>query len=163
MKALCILEGILLAIIGFILISKPIHSLFTVTTIIGVLLIAYSIIKFIRLWKSDQKVLHIIMCIIDFLFGCILIANPLGTVTNLIILYGIWSLIRGIYTVIYSIKARSNGFKAPIIYGVLLIIFGIIIFIDPFVAIFVLPVIPLILGIYFIVIAIVEIYIGFKI
>ncbi|MGL5616406.1 MAG: DUF308 domain-containing protein [Sarcina sp.] len=159
MKILSIIEAILLFAVGILFFTKPLGVLVTITTLVGILFIIYAIIKFIRLWNRPDKTIHVIMCVIDGLFGLILIFFPITTMGNLIIIYGIWAFIRGIYTLIYSIKLKD---KTTIIYSILLIIFGLIIIFCPIVVLTLIPIIPYILGAYFIVIAIIELYMSFK-
>lgn len=163
MKAFCIIEGILMALIGLLFLTKPVNSILTFTLIIGIIFVIYGILKFLRLWNKEHKVLHIIMAIIDILFGLILMLMPISAISTLIIYFGIWAVIRGIYTLIYSSKVHSLGFNFSTIYSIIIIIWGIVIAIYPVVVLLILPIIPIIIGIYFIVIAISEIYLGFKI
>ncbi|MGL4848682.1 MAG: DUF308 domain-containing protein [Clostridium sp.] len=162
MKFFCILEGILLGIIGLIFLLNPFSSILSFTLFIGIIFVVYGIIKFFRLWKDEHKILHIIMCIIDILFGLILMFTPINAIASLILLFGIWAIIRGIYALIYSVKVHTFGFNFPTVYSVIIIIWGIFIIAYPITGLVLLSIIPFILGIYFIVIAISEIYLGFK-
>ncbi|MGL4991909.1 MAG: HdeD family acid-resistance protein [Sarcina sp.] len=162
MKFVCILEGILLAIIGLVFLFHPVTSLLSIALLVGILFIVYGIAKFIRLWKEDNKILHIIMCIIDVLFGLIIIFAPISTAAELIWILGIWALIRGIYYLIFVIQSHQGGFNFPTLYSILIIIWGLVIIFCPIVILAFLPLIVCILGIYFIFVAICEIILGFK-
>lgn len=162
MKAFCIIEGILMAIIGFLFLTRPINSILTFTLLIGIIFVIYGIIKFFRLWKKNHKILHIIMSIIDILFGLILMFMPISAISTLVIYFGIWAIIRGIYALVYSSKAHLLGFNFQTIYSIIIIIWGIVIVVYPVAVLVLLPIIPIIIGIYFIIIAISEIYLGFK-
>ncbi|MGL5417772.1 MAG: DUF308 domain-containing protein [Clostridium sp.] len=162
MKFFCILEGILLAIIGFIFLLNPFSSILSFTLFIGIIFVVYGVIKFFRLWRDEHKILHIFMCIIDVLFGLILMFTPINAIASLILLFGIWAIIRGIYTLIFSVKVHTFGFNFPTIYSIIIIIWGILIVVYPITGVFLLSIIPFILGIYFIIIAVCEIYLGFK-
>ncbi|MGL4655091.1 MAG: HdeD family acid-resistance protein [Sarcina sp.] len=162
MKALCILEGILLAIIGLMAIFNPISSFMSFALIVGILFIAYGVIKFFRLWKDEHKTLHIIMSIIDILFGLILIITPLETASEFVLILGVWAIIRGIYNLIFAAKLKKAGLKFPIFYSIVTLIWGLLIVLCPFFTLVVIATLPFIIGIYFLVIAVSEIYIGFK-
>ncbi|MGL4874159.1 MAG: HdeD family acid-resistance protein [Clostridium sp.] len=162
MKFFCIIEGILLAIVGFIFLLNPFSSILSFTLFIGIIFVVYGIIKFFRLWKDEHKILHIFMCVIDVLFGLILMFTPINAIASLILLFGVWAVVRGIYALIYSAKVHTFGFNFPTVYSVIIIIWGIFIIAYPITGLVLLSIIPFILGIYFIVIAISEIYLAFK-
>ncbi|MGL4742401.1 MAG: DUF308 domain-containing protein [Sarcina sp.] len=130
--------------------------------ILNFLFIVYGIIKFVRLWKDDNKILHIIMCIIDVLFGLIILFSPIATAAELIWILGIWALIRGIYYLIFVLQSHQGGFNFQTLYSILIIIWGLVIIFCPIVILALLPVMVCVLGIYFIFVAICEIILGFK-
>lgn len=163
LEKLFIIEGIILGIIGILFFTRPIQSLLAFTSICGTLIIIYAVMRIIRGWSTDSKILYLILGIIDILFGLILLFYPIPTIENLILFFGIWALIRGIYNLIVSFKYHRFGMNMETLYNALAIIFGLIIAINPFVVIFALPYIPYVLGVYFIVVAVFEIYLGFKI
>lgn len=162
LEKLFIVEGIILGIIGILFLINPVRSLLAFTSIMGILIIIYSIMKVIRGWSTDSKFIYLIIGIIDILFGLILIMYPIATIENLILFFGIWALIRGIYNLIISIKFHRFGFNLETLYNVLCILVGLLIAVYPFVVLFALPYIPYVLGVYFIIVAVFEIYLGFK-
>ncbi|MGL5576424.1 MAG: HdeD family acid-resistance protein [Sarcina sp.] len=162
MKGLCIVEGILLAIIGLMAIFNPISSFMSFALIIGILFIIYGVVKFFRLWKDEHKVIHIFMSIIDVLFGLIFIFAPLETASEFILILGVWAVIRGIYNLIFAAKLKKAGLKFPIFYSIVTLIWGLLIVICPALTLVMVAMLPFVIGVYFVVIAISEIYIGFK-
>ena len=105
---------------------------------------------------------YILTGIIDILFGFIIWFNPISTTETLIIVFGIWILLKGIYSIILAFKYKTFGFNAVTILSIISIILGGIVFIAPLSVVFVLPYIPYILGLCFIVLAVTEIYLGYK-
>lgn len=160
LETVLILEGILFGIIGILFFINPIESYFSFTTVAGILLIIAGIFTIIRAFKTDEKLYYIFSGIINILFGLIVWFIPIPTTETLILFYGIWALIRGIYLLILSIKRKKIGFNINTLYNVLLIVLGLLILSNPIVT---LLATPYIIGIYFIVSAICEIYLGFQV
>ena len=157
-----ILEGILLAIIGVLFFINPVNAFFNFTTICGILIIIAGILRIIRAFGTDSKMYYILTGIIDILFGFIIWFNPISTTETLIIVFGIWILLKVIYSIILAFKYKTFGFNAVTILSIISIILGGIVFIAPLSVVFVLPYIPYILGVCFIVLAVTEIYLGYK-
>ncbi len=160
LEATLILEGILFGIIGILFFINPIESYFSFTTVAGILLIIAGIFRIIRAFKTDEKAYYIFNGIINILFGLIVWFTPVSTTQTLILFYGIWALIRGIYLLILSIKRKKIGFNVNTLYNISLIVLGLLILSNPIVT---LLATPYIIGIYFIVSAICEIYLGFQV
>jgi uncharacterized membrane protein HdeD (DUF308 family) len=160
LEATLILEGILFGIIGILFFINPIESYFSFTTVAGIMLIIAGIFTIIRAFKTTEKAYYIFSGIINILFGLIVWFTPVSTTETLILFYGIWAVIRGIYLLIISIKRKKIGFNANTLYNVLLIILGIFILSNPIIT---LLSTPFIIGIYFIISSIFEIYLGFQV
>lgn len=157
-----ILEGVLLAIIGVLFFTNPVGSFFNFTTICGILIIIAGIVRIIRAFGSGSTMYYILTGAIDIIFGIIIWFNPISTTGTLIIIFGVWIFIKGIYSIILAVKYKNFGFNAITILSILSIILGGIVFISPLSVVFILPYIPYILGICFIVLAVTEIYLGWK-
>lgn len=160
---LFIIEGIVLAILGVLFFISPAESLLNFALICGILTIITGVLRIIRAFTSSSKMYYILTGIIDILFGILLATSPIFVVENVIIFLGVWALIRGIYTLIVIIKDGEFGFNLESILSIIGIILGAIIMFSPFIVVVILPFVPYILGLCFIVSAITEIYIGFKI
>ena len=158
---LFILEGILLAIAGVFFFFNPAGSLLSFTLVVGVLMIVAAISKMIRGWHTDFRLYAILSGIIDILFGGILIFSPIATIEAMLMFYGAWSLVRGVFEIIMAFKDKEFGFNMKTLQGVVGIIVGLIIVLAPVVIVFILPFIPYLIGAYFIFLAVKEIYIGF--
>ena len=73
----CILEGILMAIVGILFFIKPMDSLLYFTIVAGILIIGSGIFTIIKAFKSSRKGLYIFTGIISVLFGLMLCFVPL--------------------------------------------------------------------------------------
>ena len=159
---LFILEGILLAIIGVLFFLNPVDSFFNFTELSGIIIIVAGIIRIIRSFGTDSKMYYILTGIIDIIFGIIIWFNPISTTETLIIIFGVWIFIKGIYNIIIAFKIKTFGFNVMTILSIISIILGGIVFIAPLSVIFVLPYVTYIIGIGFLVLAVIEIYSGYK-
>ena len=144
LEYLFIIEGILFGIIGVLFFINP-FSTFS---------------SFIRSFTSMNNVFLIVNGTISILFGLLLCFSPAETIDTIALFFGLWALIRGIYLFIMAIKYKNLGFNFHTVYIILLFILGLLILFNPFIAILATP---YIIGIFFIVTAICEIYLGFKI
>ena len=160
LEATLILEGILFGIIGILFFINPIESYFSFTTVAGIMLTLIGIFTIIRAFKTTEKAYYIFSGIINILFGIIVWFTPISTTETLILFYGVWALIRGIYLLIMSIKRKNIGFNTNTLYNVILIILGLLILSNPIVT---LLATPYIIGIYFIISCIFELYLGFQV
>ena len=127
--------------------------------IAGILIIGSGIFTIIKAFKSSRKGLYIFTGIISVLFGLMLCFVPLESIDVLIIFYGSWALVNGIFLLVGEFTYKSFGFNATTLYSILLIILGLLILFEP---ISFLIATPFIIGVYFIIIAVFEIYLGFK-
>lgn len=159
-EGILILEGILFGIIGILFFTRPIESYFNFTEVAGILIIVIGIFEVFRAFKSTEKGYYIFSGVINIIFGLIVWATPIATTETLILFYGVWAIIRGIYLVIVSIKRKEIGFNLKTAYYIALVILGVFILVNP---ILTLLATPYIIGTYFIVSAIFEIYLAFQI
>lgn len=160
---LFIMEGIILGIIGILFFINPMESLIGFTLAIGILIMLAAGFKITRGWYSPIRLYCILSGTIDILFGLILIFSPIATIETLLVFYGMWSLIRGIFNLVIYIKDKTFGFNFKSISCLVDILIGMIVVLCPIILIVTLPFIPYILGVYFIFLAISEIYLGWKI
>ncbi|EOU1940148.1 hypothetical protein DMN30_10570, partial [Clostridium perfringens] len=117
------------------------------------------VFKIIKAFKSSRKGLYIFTGIISVLFGLMLCVVPLDSIDVLVVFYGSWALVNGVFLLVGEFTYKSFGFNASTLYSILLIILGLLIIFEP---IAFLIATPFIIGIYFIIIAVFEIYLGFK-
>ena len=148
-----------MAIIGILFFIKPMESLVYFTILSGILITISGVFKIIKAFKSSRKGLYIFTGIISVLFGLMLCFVPLDSIDVLVVFYGSWALVNGVFLLVGEFTYKSFGFNASTLYSILLIILGLLIIFEP---IAFLIATPFIIGIYFIIIAVFEIYLGFK-
>lgn len=128
--------GALMIGFGVIFILSPTEAFESIVMIAGIILIVYNVIKIIRAIKSDNPyaAFGITGQIIGIIFGIILIGNKEEAIKVIPIILGVWLLVTGITSLLFTIKTTAN--KANLTKPVLKVILGIIAF--------VLPIIPVI-------------------
>lgn len=157
-----IIEGIILFCLGLLFFISPVESFLSFTTIIGALMIISAIIRMIRAFTSHEKLYYILTALVDFLFGLIVCFSPIMIVESLILLYGLWMLVKGIYTIILSLKSHQFGFNYYTLLSILSTLIGAVVFFCPLSIMIISSFIPYLIGSYFIMIAICEIFVGYN-
>lgn len=157
---LFILDGILLAVVGILFFLCPLQSLLSFAFIIGFLMIAAALSKIIHGWHTSFKMYTLISGTIDVLFGLVLIISPITTIEMLLVFYGAWSLVRGLFELVVAFKNKGLGFNFRTLQGIITVIIGLLIVLSPITVVVVIPYIPYIIGVYFIFLAGSDIYIG---
>lgn len=160
LEYLFIIEGILFGIIGVLFFINPFSTLASFINICGVLIILAGIFSIIRSLTSSNNVFLIVNGIISILFGLLLCFSPIATINSLALFFGAWVIIRGIYLFIMAIKYKNLGFNFHTVYILLLFILGLLILFNPLITVLATP---YIIGTFFIISAVCEIYLGFKI
>lgn len=155
-----IVEGIIFALVGILFLFNPISSFIITVNVSSILLICAGIFSVIRSFGRDDVLWGIINGAITIIFGIVLLIYPIDTAGTLIMFYGIWALVRGIYLLIISFKRGDFGTNYTTTYNVLLILLGLLIL---FLPIDIVSYTSYIIGIYLLVTGISEIYLGFKI
>lgn len=160
LEYLFIIEGILFGIIGILFFINPFSTLASFINICGVLIILAGIFSIIRSLTSTNNAFLIVNGIISILFGLLLCFSPIATINSLALFFGAWVIIRGIYLFIMAIKYKNLGFNFHTVYILLLFILGLLILFNPLITVLATP---YIIGTFFIISAVCEIYLGFKI
>lgn len=160
LEYLFIIEGILFGIIGVLFFINPFSTLASFINICGVLIILAGIFSIIRSLTSTNNAFLIANGIISILFGLLLCFSPIATINSLALFFGTWVIIRGIYLFIMAIKYKNLGFNFHTVYILLLFILGLLILFNPLITVLATP---YIIGTFFIISAVCEIYLGFKI
>ncbi|MGL4345622.1 MAG: HdeD family acid-resistance protein [Cellulosilyticaceae bacterium] len=162
LEKLFIIDGVLLAVVGALFFINPLDTLVGFEKIIGILVILIAFSKIFRAWQGKNKIHVIFTGVIDILFGLILIFSPLETVELMLVCYGVWALIRGVYSLFMCFQSHTFGMNVRSGMAVATTVIGLIIILCPIVLIFAIPYIPYVIGAYFMFLAITEIYIGCK-
>ncbi|MDO5794134.1 MAG: DUF308 domain-containing protein [Turicibacter sp.] len=159
LEKMFIVEGILFGIIGLLFFVFPLQTIISLSALIAILFIVVGISTIIRSRQRDGRVFFIFNGIINILFGLVLWLYPISTIDLLIVVYGIWVLVRGAYLMFMSFRNGHFGWNAYTVYNAILVIFGVLVIFQPF---SVLITAPYFIGAALILTAISEIYIGVK-
>ena len=159
LEKMFIIEGIIFAIIGLLFFIFPLHSIISLSTLIAVLFIIVGVLTIIRSGTREGKWFYIFNGVINILFGLVLWLYPISTLDLLVLIYGIWVLVRGVYLMFISIRNGYFGFNIYTVSNAILVIFGAIVVFQPFSA---LITAPYFIGTALIVTALGEIYLGVK-
>lgn len=155
-----IIEGVILAILGILFFVWPVTSFFEFIYISGIFIIISSIIAIIRGFKSEECKGWIIFAgIVNLLFGILLLFMPVYSTEIIILVFGIWATILGIYLFIVSIKYHDFGFNITTLSNILLIVIGLFIWFEPLATIISTP---YLIGAFFLIKGLHNIYLGFK-
>lgn len=159
LEKMLMVEGVLFGIIGFLFFIFPLQTIISLSTFIAILFIVVGISTIIRSRQRDGRAFFIFNGMINILFGLVLWLYPISTIDLLIVVYGIWVLVRGAYLMFMSFRNGHFGWNAYTVYNAILVIFGLLVIIQPF---SVLITAPYFIGAALILTAISEIYIGVK-
>lgn len=159
LEKMFIVEGILFGIIGLLFFVFPLQTIISLSALIAILFIVVGISTIIRSRQRDGRSFFIFNGIINILFGLVLWLYPISTIDLLIVVYGIWVLVRGAYLMFMSFRNGHFGWNAYTVYNAILVIFGVLVIFQPF---SVLITAPYFIGAALILTAISEIYIGVK-
>lgn len=118
-RTLSIIEGIILIILGFIVISQPYESIFALSIFFAWMLIVLGVIEFINGFSApdpEYKWMFMISGIVVFFLGLLfLFKNPAFGAEVLVYLVIVWFLIISFIQLITSIKTMSGGWRVFII------------------------------------------------
>lgn len=159
LEKMLMVEGVLFGIIGFLFFIFPLQTIISLSTFIAILFIVVGILTIIRSRQRNGRAFFIFNGMINILFGLVLWLYPISTIDLLIVVYGIWVLVRGAYLMFMSFRNGHFGWNAYTVYNAILVIFGLLVIIQPF---SVLITAPYFIGAALILTAISEIYIGVK-
>ena len=102
LEKMFIIEGIIFAIIGLLFFIFPLQSIISLSTLIAVLFIIVGVLTIIRSGTREGKWFYIFNGVINILFGLVLWLYPISTLDLLVLIYGIWVLVRGVYLMFIS-------------------------------------------------------------
>ena len=154
------IEGILFGIIGILFLFNPFKTLVNFINICGILIIIAGVSTLIAEFAGPNNTFLLISGLLSIICGLVLCFAPIDTMNTIAKLVGIFATVRGIYLIFMSIKYKDLGFNFSTAYNIILTLLGILIIFNPFLAVLSTP---YIIGAYFILTAIGEIYLGFKI
>ena len=159
LEKMFIVEGILFGIIGLLFFVFPLQTIISLSALIAILFIVVGISTIIRSRQRDGRVFFIFNGIINILFGLVLWLYPISTINTLIMVYGIWVLLRGGYLLVMTFRNGHFGANVYTVYNIILLIFGVLVVFNPFT---VLISAPYFIGTALIITALGEVYLGVK-
>ncbi|MGN1329025.1 MAG: HdeD family acid-resistance protein [Eubacterium sp.] len=134
-KNLSIITIIASAVMGIVLLIRPGETLYVVSMICGITMIALGIGALISYFVKDRNTFLIILAVIAIISGIIVCVKYKSIVSILLFLFGLFILISGVVDLITSIDVKRYGFGDWIVSFLLSVataVLGLLIVINPF-------------------------------
>ncbi|QDP96268.1 HdeD family acid-resistance protein [Microlunatus elymi] len=131
-----VIRGVLAIILGILAFAAPLTTVVTIAIVVGIWFIIdgiVAIVDAIRQRGSGGMAFHIIVGIVDLVFGLLLLFWPGKTLLVFVYLAGIWAIVLGVLEIIASIRSRkqNSGWIWGLAVGAIAIIFGIVVAVHP--------------------------------
>jgi uncharacterized membrane protein HdeD (DUF308 family) len=129
---LVVLVGVLSIVAGVIILAKPSSSLATLAVIAGIFLLLDGILELIAAFmrSTTNRGLVALLGVLTAVIGVLLIRHPVGGVTAVALLIGIWLIAMGVIRFVTAFdEPRHRGWHA--LAGTLELIAGIVIVANP--------------------------------
>lgn len=127
-----VLVGVLSIVVGVIILAKPGSSLQTLAVIAGIFLLVDGILELVAAFMrgTENRGLVALLGVLTAIVGVLLIRHPVGDVTAVALLIGIWLIAMGVIRFVTAFDAsRHRGWHA--LAGALELIAGIVIVANP--------------------------------
>lgn len=134
-KNLSIITIISSAVMGIVLLARPGETLYVVSMICGITMIALGVGALISFFVKDRNMLLIILAVISVIMGIIVCVKYKSIVSILLFLFGLFILISGIVDLITSIDVKRYGFGDWIVsflMSLVTAVLGLLIVVNPF-------------------------------
>ena len=134
-KNLSIITIIASAVMGIVLLARPGETLYVVSMICGITMIALGVGALISYLVKDRNMLLIILAVISVIMGIIVCVKYKSIVSILLFLFGLFILISGIVDLITSIDVKRYGFGDWIVsflMSLVTAVLGLLIVVNPF-------------------------------
>ena len=134
-KNLSIITIIASAVMGIVLLARPGETLYVVSMICGITMIALGVGALISYFVKDRNMLLIILAVISVIMGIIVCVKYKSIVSILLFLFGLFILISGIVDLITSIDVKRYGFGDWIVsflMSIVTAVLGLLIVVNPF-------------------------------
>lgn len=134
-KNLSIITIIASAVMGIVLLARPGETLYVVSMICGITMIALGVGALISYFVKDRNMLLIILAVISVIMGIIVCVKYKSIVSILLFLFGMFILISGIVDLITSIDVKRYGFGDWIVsflMSLVTAVLGLLIVVNPF-------------------------------
>jgi uncharacterized membrane protein HdeD (DUF308 family) len=129
---LVVLVGVLSIVAGVIILAQPSNSLATLAVIAGIFLLLDGILELIASFmrSTENRGLVALLGVLTAIVGVLLIRHPIGGVTAVALLIGIWLIAMGVIRFATAFDAyRHRGWHA--LAGALELVAGIVIVANP--------------------------------
>jgi len=128
---LMVLVGLLSVVAGVIILFKPSDSLATLAVIAGIFLLLDGILELLYsfLRSTANRGLVALLGVLTAIVGVLLIRHPIGGVTAVALLIGIWLIAIGVIRLVTAFGEESRGWHA--LAGALELVAGIVIVANP--------------------------------
>lgn len=130
MAIVSIILGILLVICGFSLLFTPLMTFLGIGTLLSIVLMIWGIMSIVKCVSSKKYDANFALAILAVILAFFLMISPATTfVTDVVILYiaAVFVILRGLVSVIMSVKSAKGSNNKWWIFGVILGILGIIV------------------------------------
>lgn len=134
-KNLSIITIIASAVMGIVLLARPGETLYVVSMICGITMIALGVGALISYFVKDRNILLIILAVISVIMGIIVCVKYKSIVSILLFLFGLFILISGVVDLITSIDVKRYGFGDWIVsflMSLVTVVLGLLIVVNPF-------------------------------
>ena len=134
-KNLSIITIIASAVMGIVLLARPGETLYVVSMICGITMIALGVGALISYLVKDRNILLIILAVISVIMGIIVCVKYKSILSILLFLFGLFILISGIVDLITSIDVKRYGFGDWIVsflMSLVTAVLGLLIVVNPF-------------------------------
>lgn len=104
-----LIEGILLVLLGILALALPVITTFSLTVLIGSLLIVGGVAqgyRAIRSWKTEGSLLSLINAIITAVLGLLILIYPVVGALSLTFLLVLWFFVEGILKIFIALRWR---------------------------------------------------------
>lgn len=130
-----LIEGVLFLVLSIMMLVKPMQSLYAIVATMGVAITVIGMFYLVKLLTSKQRdktsVLDLVFCIINIVFGIVLIIFPGLSFPVFITILALIFLVRGIYFLAMSIDVikfdNTSGIVGIIIALLSLLIFALVV------------------------------------
>jgi uncharacterized membrane protein HdeD (DUF308 family) len=126
---LMLLVGVLSVVAGALVLAKPSNSLATLAVICGVFALVDGIFELVFALIEDDGLGAALLGILGIVIGILLVRHPIGGVTAVALLVGIWLLALGVVRLVRALGAEHRGWH--LIAAAIEIIAGIVIVSSP--------------------------------
>ena len=123
-----LLNGLLGAIIGCYLIVSPFDTLATLTLVVGIYLIIWSVLQVVAsVLRQEDRGLGVMLGVLGLLAGLIVVRNPVNSILFVTLAFGVYQIIWGVVAGVSLFSSETLNKGVVALEAVLAIIIGIVV------------------------------------